>query len=554
MALALLCLARAGMVGADELTSAITRPGPAGEFRLTPVPRPDLSRTEEVVRKNLIGARRNLIKAVKTPTITNLELALAYGDAGGFYLAHQLYVAAEACYANARLLSPRDYRWPYFLGYRYQKDSKLEKAGEYYQQSLELHPDHAPARLRLGQVYLDLNRMEQGRPLLLEVVNEPGLRAAALFGLGRAALARREFARAVEFFHQTLKESPDSSSVHYPLAMAYRGTGNIQQARAHIAKRGEGEPRVVDPLVDDLAKLLSGARSLFYRAIEALRDGHFDVAVEAFTVALELEPDNVNARVTLARANYLNGDRNGAMEQLREALERGPEHELGLFLMGVMLEEEGAPEEAADYYRRVLVANPDHGGAHHYLANALLREGKYALAVQHYGAAVKAEPKDLPARLLETLALERNNTSHHRVRELLEAIHKEHPDQHLANMFLARLLATSPEEGVRDGVRALEMARVLFDQFNSLDHAETLAMALAEVGQYGEAMALQENAVAAVMAAGRFMDAPRLEANLALYRDSKPCRRPWTGFEPVFFPPPVVAKGPMREYPTLNAY
>jgi uncharacterized protein HemY len=63
--------------------------------------------------------------------------------------------------------------------------------------------------------------------------------AAALYGLGRVALEERDFAGAVKQLEAALALVPSASRVQYPLAMAYRGLGNTQQAEAHLRLRGE---------------------------------------------------------------------------------------------------------------------------------------------------------------------------------------------------------------------------------------------------------------------------------------------------------------------------
>ncbi len=553
--LCLLCLLAVSPVWADTLSEPGSHTGASGEQRLVPVPLPDLSRTEEAVRKRLNQTRAVLIEAVKSSEVTDAELAGAYGDTGTVYLSHQLYVAADACLANAHALAPKDYRWPYYLGYRFQQqDSNLEKAAESYQRVLSLRNEYEPTRVRLAQVYLDLDQAARAEPLLLAAMEQEGLRAAALFGLGRVAVAERDFQTAVEYFNQALAANPEATKIHYPLAMAYRALGDIELAKQHLARRGEGEPRVLDPLVDDLSKHLSGLRTLYYSAMEAMREGHFDVAVETFTAALQQEPGNSNARVTLARALYLQGDPAGAKTQLAEALERSPEHDLGLFLMGVLLEDEGDQAAALDLYRRTLKVDPQHSGAHHFLANALMRSGDYSQAARHYAAAVAVEPKNRPAKLMECLALIMEGSRPAVARERLEAGLADNPEDPMLTLALARLLATSKDDAVRDGGRALLLAQGLFDQAGTLENAETLAMAYAESARLRDAVALQENALSAVMAAGRFQDMPRLEENLTLYRKGKPCRTPWSPFDRMLYPASMGARGPFQEYPTRSAY
>jgi tetratricopeptide (TPR) repeat protein len=543
----------------DPLGVPVTRETPAGPVTLVPIPTPDLSRAEEVVRRNLGEARSNLgatlAQSLVPPGVPDSDLAASYGQTGGYYLAHKLWVAAEACYTNAERLDPKDPRWPYYLGYRYEQDAQPELAAGAYARALGLNPEFTVARLRLGLVYLSLDRLDEAVPLLTAAAEDPGLRGAALYGLGRTAQARRDPTAAVPLFEQALTQDPDATQIHYSLAMAYRALGKVDEARAHLALRGDGEPRITDPLVDDLAQLLSGARTLYYRGIEALRDGHFDVAVAAFTEALGLEPENVNARVTLARALYLAGNPSGAATQLTEALEHDPNHALALYLRGALLDEQGDEEGTLNHYRRALASEPDHGGAHHALGNALMRRGDYQGALGHYAAAQAAVPQNAPAALMRAMALVRQGPERQgEAREVLESALRDHPEDAALGLTLARLLAASPAAAVRDGPRALALAQGLFDRANTLENAETLAMAQAETGEFADAAALQKNALIATAAAGRFGDLPRLQANLTLYQAGAPCRAPWLDQDPIFYPPPLPARGPMQEYPTRAAY
>ena len=84
-----------------------------------------------------------------------------------------------------------------------------------------------------------------------------------------------------------------------------------------------------------------------------------------------------------------------------------------------------------------------------------------------------------------------------------------------------------PDGGIRDGARALELARRVFEQQQSIDHAETIAMALAEVGNFAEAVEWQQQVVEQRRRQGA---GARLEASrgyLELFRQGEGVRAPW---------------------------
>ena len=73
--------------------------------------------------------------------------------------------------------------------------------------------------------------------------------------------------------------------------------------------------------------------------------------------------------------------------------------------------------------------------------------------------------------------------------------------------------------------------------------AETMAMALAEVGQFAGAMEWQRLAIDVAGDAGRRDLAQLMSANLALYTRGAPCRRPWRDDEPEYRPGLPVQPG-----------
>jgi hypothetical protein len=92
---------------------------------------------------------------------------------------------------------------------------------------------------------------------------------------------------------------------------------------------------------------------------------------------------------------------------------------------------------------------------------------------------------------------------------------------------LARVLAASEDDRVREPRRALELARSVFDGEPSPAHAETVAMAQAAAGDYAQAIAWQQRAVEEARRRGLVEQAARLEAVLERYRRGEPVRAPW---------------------------
>ena len=81
---------------------------------------------------------------------------------------------------------------------------------------------------------------------------------------------------------------------------------------------------------------------------------------------------------------------------------------------------------------------------------------------------------------------------------------------------------------VRDGARSLELAMTAFAEERSPERAETVAMALAELGRFPEAVDWQRRIVEQVEAAGAAVSAPPgLRERLRSYERGSAVRAPW---------------------------
>jgi hypothetical protein len=113
---------------------------------------------------------------------------------------------------------------------------------------------------------------------------------------------------------------------------------------------------------------------------------------------------------------------------------------------------------------------------------------------------------------------------------------EQYPNEPAFARAAARLFAAAPDDGVRDGRRALDLVHTLLTrQPRTIELAETMAMAFAELGQYTEAVRSQRDAIEAAERAGRRDLVERLADNIKRYQAGRPCRTPWRADEPIEF-------------------
>jgi tetratricopeptide (TPR) repeat protein len=497
---------------------------PAG-LGLQTVTMPDVSTMEPSVRRQMESQFSSLKSAVAKRSASHDELAAAYGDTGKLLMAATLLDAAEACFLNAQTLAPNDRRWPYYLGHVYKGKGPVEKSVASFERAQQLAPDDVATMVWLGDAYLSAGNAERADQLFAKVIQiQPSL-AAARFGEGRAALAKREYQRAVDQLSEALAREPQSSSIHYPLAMAYRGLGDVKNSEAQLAEQGKSEPRPPDPLMREIDGLLQSPQAYNLRGGAELEAGHWQAAAEQFRRGLELDPNEPSLRQRFGTALYQMGDKQGAAQQFEQVLRTTPDYARAHFSLGVLLNDSGQYPEAIDHFRAALKSDPKYVEAHIQLAGALARSGHPGEAVVQYTEALDASPTNTDAafgRAMAFLRLRRYGDA----REALTGGMKNHPDQPMFAHALARLMAAAPDDRVRDGRAALKLVDELVKGPQSLELAETTAMALAEVGRFKEAVEVQRQALTAVSNSGTAAQ-ERITNNLRLYERGKPCRIPF---------------------------
>jgi uncharacterized protein HemY len=135
-------------------------------------------------------------------------------------------------------------------------------------------------------------------------------------------------------------------------------------------------------------------------------------------------------------------------------------------------------------------------------------------------------PRSVPAQLGYALALVDLRRYQDARAWLTDAV-EHHPDQPDLAHALARLLAAAPDDRVRDGRRAMAIVQDLLKDQKGTDLGETMAMAFAELGDYQRAAAVQRGVLAAARDAGLQQAVLRMEENLRLYEQHRPCRKLW---------------------------
>jgi tetratricopeptide (TPR) repeat protein len=198
------------------------------------------------------------------------------------------------------------------------------------------------------------------------------------------------------------------------------------------------------------------------------------------------------------------------------------ENNLGIVFLG-----QGKVDEAISLLQSAVDLRPDNSPAHENLAKALLQKGRVADALVHYRKLLELQPDNMEIHNIVGTVLVQQGRIAEGAEEWQKVLAVE-PDNGNAMSNLAWVFATSPEQSVRDGPRAVQLAeqavRISGGRIPIL--FRTLAAAYAESGRFSEAIQTAQQGIELANGQGNPGLATELQGNIALYQERQPLRDP----------------------------
>ncbi|HSR69966.1 MAG TPA: tetratricopeptide repeat protein [Acidobacteriota bacterium] len=491
---------------------------------LEPIAVPPTEELEQVVRDQIEATNEGL-RALGATEVSDQQLSQAYGDLGRLYHAYEFHHAAESAYRNAYRLDSGTREWPHLMGLLLKEQGRLQEASLYFREALRIDDDLTAARVHLGRIELEQNRSDEAALLFRRVLNDNPRDAAARFGMGQVEMARGNWQSACDNFEIALQAVPEAGRIHYALGMAYREMGELEEARKHLARRNTVGVAPADPIADSMADLKRGYVIYTIRGRSQYQNGLIEQAAESFAEAVRAAPENAGARVNLATALARLDREEEAREHLRKALELEPRQSSAHFNLGALLMKE-QPAEALQHFLAVLQERPDDPQALQWAARLSVRlNGEHAdrlavLASQH-----DRSDEAVVLRAVDWLVSAGQPAD---ALLLLETAEEEVPGRGRLLHAWAHLLATASDPALRNGERAVQLAKAVYSARQSLAHGYTVALALGEAGQCAEAADWTKRMIKIAEANGEQDLARRLGVDLSRFQQGSPCRPPFT--------------------------
>ena len=465
----------------------------------------------------------------------------------------------------------------------------FEAAVERFQAALAGQPAGSVVHHHLGLALRRLGRREEAAAQLEQnehlsvVFPDPLFTALQRLNVSREAHIKRGTAAmrqgnpqaALIAFLEALAALPDDPLTIFNVGMALIELGEKEQAEARLRESIAINDNYRDPQYN-LALILAergdleGAERHFRRAAEIdsedveARVRHADVltrlkrpgeAIALLEAVLAADPALPLAQLALGAAHQATGAVEPAHAALGKVLDAAPgaagERAEAHYRLAVLSEVTSPPgstagkaakedrslrddsRDAVAHLRQAIDLDPDLAEAHAFLGRLLARREQYAEAAGHFGRALVRDPANAAWHRDRAMALilgKRYAAARGGLASARRALTgggspSAEAVDHL-DTLLARLLAASPDPNVRNGPEALAIAQRLMTERPSIQHAETVAMALAEIGDFEQAAALQQQVLDEVERRSGAPTAGQRQRLLA-YLNDEPAREPW---------------------------
>jgi tetratricopeptide (TPR) repeat protein len=256
-----------------------------------------------------------------------------------------------------------------------------------------------------------------------------------------------------------------------------------------------------------------------------LQKGKIDDGIAHYRSALQMQPDSWDAEYNLGTALLGRGQVDEAILHCEKAVSMRPTDPDAQVSLGDALLQKGRIDDAIAHYQKAMIVRPDHFLARYGLGHALLEKGELDSAIQACRAALMIRPVDADCHTTLAIALEEKGDSAEAIQHYQKALELAPRSIPTLTNF-AWLLATSQDASVRNGLKAVELARQA-DQFvrgtNTLV-LRTLAAAYAENGEFAKAISTARSAMQLARMHGDDSLTTDLDRQIALYQLGIPYR------------------------------
>jgi tetratricopeptide (TPR) repeat protein len=293
---------------------------------------------------------------------------------------------------------------------------------------------------------------------------------------GVKALDRGDYASAIAAFDTVLKQDRTNAAAYFGRGRAYALKKNPDRALTDLSQAVSLDPGYT--------------AAYFQRGLIYLAKRDADHALEDFGQVLRLDPGSATARVKRGQVYLLlRRDFKQAITEYTEALKLNVQERSAYFGRGMAYQSQKEYDRAIADLSQALALDPQDAFAYEIRARAYLGKKEYQKALSDLRRVVDLEPNDADSY-----------------------------------NSLAWLLGTCPDPAIRDGKKAIALARKACEltEYKSASSLDTLAAAYAEDGQFTEAVRWQKQALVTAQSERSASQREQSLRRLRLYEQQRP--------------------------------
>jgi tetratricopeptide (TPR) repeat protein len=289
------------------------------------------------------------------------------------------------------------------------------------------------------------------------------------------------------------------------------------------ASRAGQDHRVIEAASEILKFKPEEAETYSVRGLSYRRTGQFDKALADYNKALELDPSDA---VTYSRRGALLvdiGDYDAAIRDCSRAIQINPNQSEAYYNRGIAWGKKKNYNSAIGDYSMAIRINPAHPYPYINRASIWIEKEEYDRAIKDCDHAIKLS--QAPLAYAKRGRARQKKGAYEKALEDFQLALQRSPGFFYAYRNIAWILATCPQERFRDGVQAVQIAKMAVQQYPSSYTLSALSAAYAETGEYMKAVRTQQEAIK--MAIEKNTDEKEmseLNRHLKLLKSSKPIR------------------------------
>lgn len=363
-------------------------------------------------------------------------------------IAHQLgkTAVAETAFRKSIALNPGQASSHFNLARVLSTRGATEEAIEHFQSALALKNDYPMARMHLGLLFLQHQRLAEAESELLLAHEQDRENFDICNNLGTLYRHKDDSQLAEQWFLRALEIRPDSPLALCSLGSLFQLEGKLEQAFEQLQHALRLAPDLPEAhfnmgSVCNQLEQFDAAQTHYQRAIELRpnfaqahcnygnllqKQGNNKAAIAAYQKAVAIKPDYEKALYNLGLILNESGDPASAVEVMLRVVKNNPQHldahtTLGIafknlgypdkalhafqfvqhrrrddalanFNLGTVLQDLGRFGEAAQRYRKTIDLEPDNAGAHNNIAGCLQKLGEFEKACEYYEKVLELKP------------------------------------------------------------------------------------------------------------------------------------------------------------------